>query len=188
MDETTKVIIATLSGFIIAFFAEPVKIYFQNRAKLKDLRLALYKELIHNWILLTPFAEDSNKNDPSIVLGVVWFGLRTECYKKALENELPLFYRLDESSTINMLHVNLAIVRDSVEEQEKDSKYDIPYTQSACKSYVGTLAEYFWNGLLLRNIAKKQLPEKDYLRLLESGRDFHIEKQHPKEWEKLKQQ
>ena len=29
MDETTKVLIGTISGFIIAFFAEPVKSFFQ---------------------------------------------------------------------------------------------------------------------------------------------------------------
>ena len=48
MDETTKVIIATLSGFIIAFFAEPVKSYFQNRGQLHNLRVALYKEMVNN--------------------------------------------------------------------------------------------------------------------------------------------
>lgn len=52
MDETTKVIIATLSGFIIAFFAEPVKSYFANRAKLNNLRIALYKELLYNYSTL----------------------------------------------------------------------------------------------------------------------------------------
>ena len=41
--------IATISGFIIAFFAEPLKTYFQNRAKLKNLRIALYKEILYNY-------------------------------------------------------------------------------------------------------------------------------------------
>jgi hypothetical protein len=30
MDETGKIIIATISGFTVAFFAEPIKLYFQN--------------------------------------------------------------------------------------------------------------------------------------------------------------
>jgi hypothetical protein len=48
MDVTTKVIIATLSGFIIAFFAEPAKKNFLERTKLHNLKIALYKELIFN--------------------------------------------------------------------------------------------------------------------------------------------
>ena len=46
MDETTKVLIGTISGFLIAFFAEPIKIYFSNNFKKRNIRLALYKEKI----------------------------------------------------------------------------------------------------------------------------------------------
>jgi len=52
MDETTKVIIATLSGFIIAFLAEPVKDIIQHRTKLLNLKVALYKELWGNYATL----------------------------------------------------------------------------------------------------------------------------------------
>lgn len=40
MDETTKILIGTISGFVIAFFVEPVKIYFQNQGRKKNLRKA----------------------------------------------------------------------------------------------------------------------------------------------------
>jgi hypothetical protein len=33
MDNTLSVIIGTLSGFIIAFFAEPIKRYFEQKSK-----------------------------------------------------------------------------------------------------------------------------------------------------------
>jgi hypothetical protein len=41
MDDTLKIIIGTLSGFVIAFFAEPIKIFFQNRARINNIRLAV---------------------------------------------------------------------------------------------------------------------------------------------------
>ena len=55
MDEILKITIGTVAGFVIAFFAEPVKIYFQNASKKKSLRLALYGELINNFMSLRFF-------------------------------------------------------------------------------------------------------------------------------------
>lgn len=102
MDETTKVIIATLSGFIIAFFAEPVKNYFENRAKLNNLRIALYKELLNNYKNVAMVIRGKDIAFKSRVK-VLRNALRTECYKHALENEVSLFYRLEEANDINML-------------------------------------------------------------------------------------
>jgi hypothetical protein len=105
MDETIKIIIATLSGFVIAFFAEPVKIYFQNSAKLEDLRIALYKEMEMNFFIL----DKVSKVEYSLSK---WrsefseFSLRIECYKHAVENEVSLFYQLNEANTINILQGN----------------------------------------------------------------------------------
>jgi hypothetical protein len=102
MDETTKVIIATLSGFIIAFFAEPVKNYFANKAKLHNLRVALYKELSINYSILDTLAPDDYStfewggNYPA-------YALRAECYKHALENEISTFYQMKEANLINIL-------------------------------------------------------------------------------------
>ena len=41
MDEFTKVLIATISGFIIAFLSEPTKTFFTNQNNVKQLRRAL---------------------------------------------------------------------------------------------------------------------------------------------------
>lgn len=101
MSETIQIIIATLSGFIIAFFAEPVKTYFQNRAKLYNLRIALYKEIIFNYGCLLPLNEDSFKSDRDNIINHT---LRTECYRHAIQNELTLFYQLSEAATINILY------------------------------------------------------------------------------------
>jgi hypothetical protein len=57
MDETIKVLIGTVSGFVIAFFAEPVKVFFQNRTGKQILRVALYKEILSNYWFLSTYLE-----------------------------------------------------------------------------------------------------------------------------------
>src|SRR5215216_6605487 len=94
---------ATISGFVIAFFAEPVKIYFQNRAKLNDLRVALYKKLLANYVSLYFLIQDKSPLSGSKKANYYRMPLRRECYEHALENEISLFYRLNESSHINVL-------------------------------------------------------------------------------------
>src|SRR3989304_907108 len=101
MDETTKVLIGTLSGFLIAFFAEPVKIYFQNKTKLKNLKLALYKELLDNYWTLRDM---KGVNEKELVKFMHEFGIRMECYKNAIQNEVSLFYQLKESHSFNVLY------------------------------------------------------------------------------------
>src|SRR5690349_17561522 len=107
MDETTKVIIATLSGFIIAFFAEPVKNYFTNKSQLHNLRIALYTELISNYFALIHYAMDSTDTDAYTLYNVAKYELRTERYKYALQNELALFYQLREANVLSVAYVRL---------------------------------------------------------------------------------
>lgn len=104
MDETTKVIIATLSGFIIAFFAEPVKNYFANKSQLRNLRIALYTELISNYFALVHFTMDGTSNDSYMLYQVSKYELRIERYKHALQDELFLFYQLKEANLLNVAY------------------------------------------------------------------------------------
>lgn len=99
MDESTKIIIATLSGFIIAFFAEPVKNMIQHRTNLHNLKLALYKEMLSNYTIL----RTANMSEWSLNSFLSKPSLRTECYRRALENEVILFYQLEEAAMINSL-------------------------------------------------------------------------------------
>jgi hypothetical protein len=64
MDDVTKIIIATISGFIVAFFAEPVKLYFQNKQRRDVFRFALYAEIYNNYRLLSTFIKVYKENDP----------------------------------------------------------------------------------------------------------------------------
>lgn len=99
MDETTKVIIATISGFIIAFLAEPVKDIIQHRTKLLNLKVALYKELWSNYATL----DVASRHEVPLTMFFYQPSLRTECYKHALEHEISLFYQLEEATMMNSL-------------------------------------------------------------------------------------
>ncbi len=165
MDETTKVIIATLSGFIIAFFAEPVKNYFQNRAKLHNLRVALYKEMIHNYSSLDDASID-NANS-SIKDFLARRVIRIECYKHAIENEVSLFYQLDESNKINWLQGSLMggiiDVSNYLPEVGFRDLSEIFKDIIAESFYVGNL-----DAKLLRGLASKKL----YREIMKKGKEL----------------
>lgn len=135
MTETTQIIIATLSGFIIAFFAEPVKNYFANRSKLRNLKIALYKELCNNYSTL-------NSNTRLDLVPTMLFyqsALRTECYEHALEHEISLFYQLDEASMINSLQ------GDAIRAIQSLSKYVLSLPNEEYKERQASLTEQFQN-------------------------------------------
>ena len=44
--EYLKTLISIFTGFVTAFLAEPVKVYFTNRAKKDNMKKALYGEII----------------------------------------------------------------------------------------------------------------------------------------------
>jgi|GEM_PF-2484809 len=111
--ETLKIIIATVSGFIFAFFAEPVKIYFQNRNKIQNLRLALYKEIYHNYMLLRDYVQRAGHNEDFQAENLLLFLpklCRTECYKQAMIQDPSFFYQLKEATMINTLYIDLAVI------------------------------------------------------------------------------
>ncbi len=45
--EFWQLLVGTISGFIIAFLAEPVKTFFENRNKKNRLRKSLYREICY---------------------------------------------------------------------------------------------------------------------------------------------
>ena len=102
MDESLKIIIGTVSGFLIAFLAEPVKIYFQNASKKKSLRLALYSELINNFMSLHFFLSGLDRSSEDRVaeayLKLSKLVLKVDVYGFAISHELYLFYQLKEAN------------------------------------------------------------------------------------------
>lgn len=99
MDGTLKIMIGTISGFVIAFLAEPVKIFFQNQQKIKKLRIALYKELMQNQSILKLLATKEIGKDDFAVVGQ--YLLLNNCYKYVISQEVALFYQLKEARLFN---------------------------------------------------------------------------------------
>jgi hypothetical protein len=109
MDESLKVTIATLSGFVIAFFAEPVKIYFQKRGKQRAIRRALYFELYFNYDHLTSFYDKrkdraTTRTDMFQFVESVKHIARLEAYQFCITQNVDLFYQFKEAVTINSLY------------------------------------------------------------------------------------
>jgi hypothetical protein len=110
MDDTIKILIGTLSGFLIAFLSEPIKLYFQNQINKNNLRKALYHEIFSNYYAFGAFVEhnDNGKKVPTVDIDVLQsasrHNIRTEYYKFATTQNAHLFYQLKEASWINLLY------------------------------------------------------------------------------------
>src|SRR5260221_14496901 len=106
MDETTKILIGTISGFVIAFFAEPIKLLFQNDFKKRNLKTALYREMYNNYRSLEMFIDQSQQK-MSQKEGYEFFteySFRKECFQYYISNEPELFYQLREAVHINTIY------------------------------------------------------------------------------------
>ena len=116
MDEITKVLIGTISGFIIAFFAEPVKNYISNRSKIKNLRRAIYQELNYNIFLLS---EAFRESVDELKIGRKLF--RFDTYEFLLKNEISIFSQMKEAVDIRNLFETLKLIV-SDEKLDEDRK------------------------------------------------------------------
>ena len=110
-----QLLIGTLSGFVIAFFAEPVKTFFTNRAQKELLRLAIYREIAANYLLLHSLKEKHRA--PAGMEGRVGTGsnyiidnLHLECYQHIIGEKPIEFYQLEESSTISLIYARTSAI------------------------------------------------------------------------------
>jgi len=161
MDEATKILIGTISGFLIAFLAEPIKIHFQNQAKSRNLRIAIYKEIFFNYSLIKwHFENDSihNYTEEGKYL------LQTECYKYAINQELSLFYQLNEAISVNAIYGYYMALSDVMNDQSLSNESKIGEIKNLMKSAIqeyeylfGTNGVYkkFMNRLIYKLIAYK---------------------------------
>jgi hypothetical protein len=186
MGKTTKVIIATLSGFIIAFFAEPVKNFFQHRTKLKNLKTALYKEVIHNYTKISKLRPDgpdpADRKQFRQYLG--HYGLRIECYRNALQNELSLFYELSEANVFNELQGSLlSMVMDvpvdgkSLAAQEPAKELTFSIFDSMTRVYQEYFAYSFYKDALDKKIIEGSVTNEEYQQIIEKGKQASLRKE-----------
>ncbi len=105
MDETTKILIGTISGFIIAFFAEPVKVFFQTISRRKNLRRMLYQEVFENYSRLKNI--EGNEGSGKVFKKVATSFVKMDCYRYAIATEIAIYYQLREAVSFNTLYATL---------------------------------------------------------------------------------
>jgi hypothetical protein len=114
MDESLKIIVGTLSGFVVAFLAEPIKLFFQTAIKKNNLRKGLYHEIAHNYSALKHLFrktdEEGDEEFDESSLKTASQLIRTECYRYVISQETYLFYQIKEAATINILYSLLDMI------------------------------------------------------------------------------
>jgi hypothetical protein len=196
MDEATKIIIGTLSGFIIAFLAEPVKIYFQNVNKLSRLRKAFYKELHFNYLLCKKMANKRGLKTPPTrgnLKGYIEMSIedtKSQYYEQIIQSELDMFYQIEESTAIHNLHGSLKFlerrakakwineltdIKNETDEVSQPSGIEFAINEIAkvakewCEDYVS----YYYLKILDKNILKNIAKSEDYKEIISSGKQAY---------------
>ncbi|MGA7192876.1 MAG: hypothetical protein WBW94_04530 [Anaerolineales bacterium] len=159
-NNTLNVIIGTLSGFIIAFLAEPVKIYFQNRSRKENIQSAIYGEMFHNYVTLKSFvAETNTAEDIEKFTKFFKYSVRTECYKFALSQETALFYQLTESTPINGMYAFLLGVLDFSTEEKNKKQFD---PEQLASQYLEAFSSAVEIRIIKKNILQKSIGKKTF--------------------------
>ncbi|NJO76618.1 MAG: hypothetical protein HC833_24505 [Leptolyngbyaceae cyanobacterium RM1_406_9] len=107
--EYLKTLISVFAGFITAFLAEPVKVYFTNRAKKNNLRRSLYGEILNIYSSLSNFLVSIEERGIQIpFLKVV--DTNFNCYNFA-KSDPTLFYQLKEANSVNQIYSNIELLK-----------------------------------------------------------------------------
>jgi hypothetical protein len=102
MNDTTLTIIGMIVAFLTASITPIIAEAVKSKTRLRNLETALYREMLYNFLTLRVLDMQDIPLEERVAL-INNDGLRIECYKHALQNELSLFYQLAESGTINIL-------------------------------------------------------------------------------------
>ena len=173
MDESLKVAIATISGFLIAFFAEPVKIYFQQWARKKGVQRALYHELYFNYDSLRRFVDNQRgeftKKDLHKFVFNAKYATHLDAYQYYTSHDIDLFYQLVEATDFNWLYALLNRLLDNLGARF-ESKDDPIIVFNEIKNYLRSYKDAIDTGrldkkLLVSIVGKetiKSIQEKEY--------------------------
>lgn len=173
MSDITKIVIATISGFIAAFFAEPAKLYFQNRQKIAIFRLALYAEIYNNYRLLSTFLKIYKANSPDEIKiffeGTTRDSLRTDCYVQLSSHYPDIYYQLEEFIIINILYSYLTSAMDpSVYSANNVAKF-----HRTISSFVILVEEHVTRNELDQKIMKRASGKEDIKMIVENFQKRH---------------
>lgn len=143
--EYLKTLISVFAGFITAFLAEPVKVYFTNKAKNRNLRRALYGELLGIYNSLLTFLVSAEERGINVPFSKV-VNTNFDCYKFA-KSDPALFYQLKEASVISQAYNNIELLK-----QEAESGIEIEKSISIAKLIVFQIESLLQNKKLNQRI------------------------------------
>ena len=186
MSDTALTVIGMIAAFVTAsvtaFFAEPVKLYFQNRDKLKSLRTALYKETISNFVWLD-FIDHGNWDRDSdlsvkIVVDQIEPNLRDDCYRQHIATQADTFYQLKEAILFGNLYGTLSNIhhfRDDAVTQEKQKEQGMVFSglHTACRTYVFLVVGAFDDGTLDRGFLSEIVDDQTHRLVMERANRYH---------------
>jgi len=176
MDETTKVIVGTISGFIVAFLVEPVKLFFQNKSRKKYFQLALYSEIYNNYRFLSSFLIVYHENNPhqlkAFFDGAIKNSIRLDCYSQFVSKFPDVYYQLKESSIINMLYAYLTSAANPVLYAEKD----ISAFHLAIESFVRLVEEHVARNELENDVLEKVVGKEEVKRIISEFKKLYKDK------------
>jgi hypothetical protein len=171
--ENLVTVIGMLLAFIAAFFAEPVKRFFDNKSKIQQLRKALYKELLHNYTKLRIFSEDTGYLNKEYIELINTNILSTECYKQIKQNDSVLFFQLPESIVIDAQYSCLSWLNpyNAIEKKsaDKEKTYINTFLHFA-NTFLSGLIESFYLGELRKEVLKEITTPKQYQMIMEKGK------------------
>ncbi|PZO45793.1 MAG: hypothetical protein DCF17_00125 [Shackletoniella antarctica] len=154
-------VLATLLGFLAAFFAEPVKTTFLHKRKVQNLRKALYKE-ISSLVDSIQIYMDASTNE---AINMKNFSISSflmsdfEAYQFAMSEPL-LFYELPESQYINRIYKHIQLFK-SIEENCANSKAK----KELSEKYIELIIMAFEEGKFDRRLLKKIIPNRRQVRI-----------------------
>jgi hypothetical protein len=124
--------LSAILGFIAAFAAEPIKVYFENRSKKDQLRKALYGECASNYVRIKAALESFEKGSVSGKAVGAWvkWGTGLECYKYA-KSEPVLYYQLKEAPTFNSLYIAWEFLNREQSLEAKNPEAQLVYCKNA---------------------------------------------------------
>lgn len=171
VDEFAKIIIATVSGFLIALLAEPVKLYFQNYVKRQHIRLALYSEIITNYFAFDAlfgkdietkkdWVEDSRKFSDEYTHGIRHL-IKIDCYLYAVSQEAAIFYQMREATKFNYLYSALKALLEWAEMDKATQKSSRLRPQGFIIEFVRVMKENIRQGYFDKKMIRKVVGKSD---------------------------
>ncbi len=158
-------IAAFVTASVTAFLAEPLKEYFQNRTRLKNLRMALYKEIMHNYSWMD-YDYDAGTDEFALILGGgAVHGFRNECFRQALANSVELFYQLDEATDINIIYSVIGGTG-----SEFPHRNNLQSVVQTCRGYVSVVATKFVAEQMDKETLKQIATPEQYESVMQRGR------------------